>query len=542
MKIFYFLVRASRREVALSIVAGALSGLTNLALLIMMSDALSGRGSTAFLDFISLCVFMLLFKVGSEIISLQLALRTTYNLRRQLWAQILAVPLRKQEELGSHRLVSALTGDVFTITNFVTYVPNLIMSITLVIGSLIYLGSLSWIVLLIVLGFIVLEIGSYQLSVKRADLYFRLVRAAQDVMFKQFRGLTEGIKELKLHRERRRKFSEEYDVNASSQLRFSLISGSIFAAASAWVNIVYLILIGVFVFVLPGVRLLGSEVALASILILLFIKGPLESIVGVLPNMASTNVAIQNINELGLSLIESREPESDKSPKVTPSWQSLELVDVSHAYKGDREDHNFVLGPISLCLHAGEMVYVAGGNGSGKTTLAKILAGLYIPENGQVRLGGEPITDDNREAYRQNFSAVFSDYYLFGDLLGSGDNHIDREAQKQLVKLELDHKVRVDQGILSTTDLSQGQRKRLALMSACLEDRPIYIFDEWAADQDPHFKDIFYHQLLPELKAKGKTLIVISHDDRYYHLADRVFKLDSGQITATHGVQTAKMT
>jgi putative ATP-binding cassette transporter len=96
--------------------------------------------------------------------------------------------------------------------------------------------------------------------------------------------------------------------------------------------------------------------------------------------------------------------------------------------------------------------------------------------------------------------------------------------------LALDHKVRVTDQRLSTTDLSQGQRRRLALLTAYLEDRPFYVFDEWAADQDPHYKQIFYTELLPELRARGKGVAVITHDDRYFHLGDRIVKLHDGQI------------
>jgi putative ATP-binding cassette transporter len=125
---------------------------------------------------------------------------------------------------------------------------------------------------------------------------------------------------------------------------------------------------------------------------------------------------------------------------------------------------------------------------------------------------------------------VFSDFYLFDTLLGLQTPELDRRAREYLTKLQLDHKAKVKDGALSTTDLSQGQRKRLALLTAYLEDRPIYLFDEWAADQDPLFKDVFYLQLLPELQAKGKTVLVISHDDRYYHLGDRIIKLDYGKV------------
>ena len=145
-------------------------------------------------------------------------------------------------------------------------------------------------------------------------------------------------------------------------------------------------------------------------------------------------------------------------------------------------------------------------------------------------MDGQSITEGNREWYCRHFSAVFTDFYLFDRLLGLDAPDLDERAGGYLLKLELERKVQISGGTLSTTALSQGQRKRLALLTAFLEDRAIYIFDEWAADQDPHYRQIFYERLLPELKSRGKTIVVISHDDRYYHLGDRVVKLEYGML------------
>jgi putative ATP-binding cassette transporter len=203
---------------------------------------------------------------------------------------------------------------------------------------------------------------------------------------------------------------------------------------------------------------------------------------------------------------------------------------VTHVYRQDGGSTEFELGPINLTLQPGELVFLIGGNGSGKTTLVKLLMGLYEPDSGEIRLNGKLITLAERDEYRQQFSVVFYDFYLFEQLFGIEAKDLDGEGQRYLELLQLSHKLEIRDGKLSTVDLSQGQRKRLALLHAYLEDRPIYIFDEWAADQDPQYKQIFYYQLLPELKARGKTVIVISHDDRYYGLADRVIKLESGKV------------
>ena len=211
-------------------------------------------------------------------------------------------------------------------------------------------------------------------------------------------------------------------------------------------------------------------------------------------------------------------------------FETLELKGITHSYHRELDDNHFMVGPVDLVFHPGELVFLVGGNGSGKSTLAKLITGLYPPESGEIRVDGRPVTDANRDDYRQLFSAVFADFFVFETLLGLESVNLDASAQAYLSQLHLQSKVRIKHGALSTTALSQGQRKRLALLTAYLEDRPFYLFDEWASDQDPQFKDVFYRQLLPELKARGKAVLVITHDDRYFGLADRVLKLDYGQL------------
>jgi putative ATP-binding cassette transporter len=194
---------------------------------------------------------------------------------------------------------------------------------------------------------------------------------------------------------------------------------------------------------------------------------------------------------------------------------------------------------VDLTLHPGEALFLIGGNGSGKTTLAKLLIGLYAPEEGEIRLDGRLVTEETRDEYLQRFSVVFYDFFLFDRLFGVDPGHLRAHGGDYLARLQLDRKVRLEGDRLSTLDLSQGQRKRLALLAAYLEDRPIHVFDEWASDQDPTFKEVFYHQLLPELKARGKTVVVITHDDHYFDAADRIVKLEQGRVEYDEWPKTA---
>jgi putative ATP-binding cassette transporter len=400
------------------------------------------------------------------------------------------------------------------------------------VGCLIYLGWLSWVVLLMVLGFMAIGIVTYQLPLLKATRYLRDAREDEDTMFKSFHALTDGAKELKLHQERRNAFISELLEPVAKRFRKKVIIAlTTFTAAASWGQILFFVLIGLILFLVPRFQSVSENTLVGYTIVLLYMMSPLQVILNALPGLGRANISLQKVESLGLSFA----GESYKAPAKAPAlnslaWRRLELKGVTHVYHREDDDSSFTLGPIDLCFRPGELVFLIGGNGSGKTTLAKLLVGLYTPEAGEVRLDERVITDESRDGYRQSFSVVFSDFYLFDRLLGLNKPDLDLRARDFVARLQLSNKVSVQNGALSTTELSQGQRKRLALLTAYLEDRPIYVFDEWAADQDPVFRDIFYYELLPHLKAKGKTVIVISHDDRYYHLGDRLIKLDYGQV------------
>ena len=298
---------------------------------------------------------------------------------------------------------------------------------------------------------------------------------------------------------------------------------------------VFFALLGLVLFVLPPMMEIGLQTLRGYVLVLIYMLVPLESLLGVIPTFSRARIALSKADDLGLSLERQlTKPVATDIATTAPEklpWGNLSLTSVCWNYNGGEGEDGFQLGPIDLSFETGQVIFIIGGNGSGKTTLAKLLVGLYSASSGRIALETKTIDDSSRESYRENFSAVFGDFFLFDTLLGMEDGpELDERALKYLQLLELEHKVQVSDGRFSTLDLSQGQRKRLALVTAYLEDRPVYFFDEWAADQDPQFKRVFYYELLPELKSRGKTVFVISHDDRFFDVADRIVKLDSGRV------------
>lgn len=543
MELLKFLVNISRRTVIVAVLLGVLSGASSTMLLALLNSKLSGGAATPGLHwwFIGFCVLVPVARFSSEIVLLRLGMGALYKLRVRLCRQILAVPMRQLEKIGAPRLLAALTEDIPALTNALMFLPICCIHFTVVVGALIYLGWLSPYALLSVLGFMVIGVTSYYLPTTHGARLLGISRTKADELYSHFQALMYGTKELKLNGKRRAAFLDKVLEPAADSVRKYYFSGLVFyTAASSWGQVLFFVVIGSVVFALPLVADISNEVLTGSALVLLYLMIPLEVILNTMPNLSRANIALRKVEALGLSLKSNAELGSDRQETVASrQWQKLKLSGVTHAYHREQEINNFILGPIDLTFYPGEVVFLTGGNGSGKTTLMKLIIGLYEPEAGEIFFDGRRVTAENREEFRQNFSVVFSDFFVFETLLGEDAHGLDERAFKYLSQLQLNHKVHVKDGALSTTELSQGQRKRLALLAAYLEDRPIYVFDEWAADQDPYFKEIFYTQLLPELKARGKALLVISHDDRYYHLADRLIKIDYGQIVQDQAITGA---
>lgn len=525
----------SRAAIVLALVTGVASGLGLTGLLAIIGNGIAGKVDPHLLyRFIGFCILVPTSRLISQSIFNLLTTQAVFETRLQSCRRILAAPLRRLEESGPHRLLATLTDDITTLTNALTQIPLLCLQAAVVVACLIYLGWLSWQLLLVVLGFLAVGAATYSFAMGRARRYLMLLREETDRLFAHFRSLIHGAKELKLHGRRRGVFlSADLVPTGQSIRRLSSITNIIFVGAAVWGNLLFFILIGFLLFAPLDRGSAEARIVSSYAICLLYIMTPLEVIFQILPNLSRAAAAMRKLERLGLDLASPVPETSDDDERPVAGWQQLELANVSYTYSGGNGAESFGIGPINLVLRPGEIVFITGGNGSGKSTLAKILTGLYIPDAGELRLDGRPVTSENRESFRQMFSTVFADFFLFDSLIGSdGINLVDLDeaARDYLVRLQLDKKVKVEKGVLSTLDLSQGQRKRLALLAAYMEQRPLYLFDEWAADQDPQFKAIFYFEIVPELKARGKTVFIISHDDQYYDLGDRLIKMKDGQI------------
>nr|WP_276553467.1 cyclic peptide export ABC transporter [Cupriavidus gilardii] len=537
--------RASGHLLAFAIVASLAGGAASVGLIATINRALSTPAdqlAALGLRFAALAAAVLLCRTAALMLFVRLNQTVLASLRGHIAGRLLASPYAELERVGPGRGLALLGEDTNQVATLLVALPFVVMNGTIVLGCLAYLAYLSWQVFLFALVAVLTGSICYRLSRKRSQRYLRDAGKWHDVLIERFGAIFAGAKELKLHRQRREAFASGPLAEAIDAVRTNRTQGLSLLYLSLTIgSTLFFAVIGIILFVVQ--RPLGADAAVASgyTLVFLYMMAPLEGLLNSLPQLNLARIAYQRIADTtGPLAVEPSLPDAvgERQPFV-----ELELRGVTHRYFRDGEDGAFTLGPIDLSLRAGEVVFLVGGNGSGKTTLAKLLVGLYAPERGSVLLNGEPIADAaDHERHRQQCTAVFSDFHLFDSLLGAaageggdgknaaGCTALDARANELLARLQLQHKVTVRDGAFSTRALSQGQRKRLALVAACLEDRPVIVLDEWAADQDPAFKAVFYREIVPALRAQGKAVLVISHDDRYFDAGDRIVRLEQGRI------------
>jgi putative pyoverdin transport system ATP-binding/permease protein len=532
MGLLQFLMKASRPAVFAATLIGVLSGVASVALVALIQRMLRAPETVvpyAGWLFCGLCAAILISRIVSQAMLTRLSQHSVSRLIKHLCERVIDAPLRHVENLGAGRIYATLTTDVMAIAHALNAMPTVFVSAIIMAAGILYLGWLSPMAFAATLGLLAVGVASYRVASKSAHGHLHRGRHHLDTLMRHIDTLIGGVKELKVHAARRRAFFTELLEPADARVREQQIAGFTIQNAAATIGrIQFFVAIGLLLFVGRSAFSLDHATLVAFVLVILYLAAPLERILAWLPLMTRARVALRKIENMRLTLEQGEG--LGAAPASPPGWQRLELQGIRFAYGAESDTQPFHLGPIDLTLSPGELVFIVGGNGSGKTTLAKLLTGLYVPDAGHILLDGKAVTEADREAYRQLFSMVFADTPLFEGLVGLDRDQIAAHAQRYLVTLEIDKKVEIRDGSFSTVDLSRGQRKRLALLSALLEDRSIYILDEWAADQDPVFRRVFYQVLLPDLRARGKTAVVISHDDRYFDVADRLVTLEEGRI------------
>lgn len=527
--IFYFPKKNEKALFPLVIIS-SISGAGNAFLIFIINKAINDFGSydtgliVYFISGISLYI------IGSKLINtkmVKISNNMIFNKRVYLVKEILNSRFYNIEKMEDGKIQAALNNDTETVSGIPGLVIGSLTSIITLIICFIYLGSINKYGLLLTIFIILLAVGIYTVVGHSSNKLWEETRNIQNVFFRFVNDLRGGFKELTLNFKRRSDFVQDMKKSCS-EYRDKQTSASLkFVNVSVVGELLFTIVIGIVAFSFPYIfKNIDVVTVRTFIFVFLYMTGPINGVLNTIPDLLYARVSWRRINDFINEVAEFSTNIRSSYNKVTDKkYISLKLSEVSFTYR--TEEKEFKVGPIDFKFNSGEITFITGGNGSGKTTLAKLLTGLYEPDSGSMYINNKKIHHADLGEY---FSYIFSDFYLFKKIYGVDISNKVNEIDEILELLKIKDKVELVNGEFSTIDLSQGQKKRLALLLSYIEDKEIILFDEWAADQDPEFRRFFYETLIHDLKRKNKCVIAITHDDHYFHLADKVIKMDMGQM------------
>ncbi|MDP3718273.1 MAG: cyclic peptide export ABC transporter [Acidobacteriota bacterium] len=540
----------ARSEVPLHRVmaVASLSGLANATLIAVINSAaheVAADGLNTqkfFLFLIAITIYVLTQRYILQVSTIEVE-KIIAKIRISLSDRIRRADLHAMETLGRAQLYASLNNDTLTISRATA--PMIIASqgALLVVFSLGYIWYLEPTAFALTLAIVAIGIALHFKNKKQLAYELAESSAKENELFDVVTHLLDGFKEVKLNSARNRDLYEHLRGIAVDAAELKTRSGIRYAHYYLFTQVMFLLLLAAMVFILPelSANLVEPDQVTSITAAVLFIIGPLTTVVASVPVFRTATHAVQNMANLEAALDRAQQlaRDPDNGEVVTPpDFHTIEVRGVTFSHRDKAGRPLFTLGPVSCTITRGETILTVGGNGSGKSTFFKLLTGLYYPDTGTILIDGVDVKTIGDRRYRELFSAVFTDYHLFTRLYGL--NQVDDRRVDELLRLmQLEGKTAWRDGRFVNQELSTGQKKRLALIVSLLEDKPIYVFDEWAADQDPAFRKFFYDTLLPDLKAQGKTVIAATHDDRYFYAGDRVLKMEMGQFVAGEGLENA---
>ena len=516
-------------------VMSVLSGLSNAIVIFLLTQSLNLGANPEKLKYI-LYYFMLavlLYLIGRKELQVKLvniSFDIIYDLRMTLIDKIFRTSYQRFEKLDTGRVIATLTNDTGQLGGMANTLVAILTSLITIVGAFAFLASIEFWTTAVTLGVIVIVATIYFIVGQRSNVLFNESRNTQNVYMGLLNGMRAGFKELSLHTAKKNEYRKEIESTTIEFRDKSTRAMVNFVNAFMVGESLLLVVLAAVGFGIPQIMPDLSRATLMSfIMVLLYLIGPVNGVLNSIPQLIQMRIAWQRIQGLIKDVpanIDETQLKAITKP-TTEDMVNIKADGVYFSYETKEASEKFVVGPVDFEAKKGEIIFIVGGNGSGKTTFAKLLTGLYLPESGKVTMNGKEVDHQQLGEY---FSVVFGDYHLFDklydiDLAGKED-----EVKEYLEMLRLQDKVKIENNAFTTTELSGGQRKRLALLRCYLEDRPIYLFDEIAADQDPEFRKFFYRTLLTRMKEKGKTVIAITHDDHYFDVADRVVKMDMGKV------------
>lgn len=436
------------------------------------------------------------------------------------------------ENLGKGEVYTKVAQETSQISQSAILIANACQESIMLVFCLLYVFYLSKPAFIITVASIAIAVFIYSLHEKKIVHEMKNLAKKEGTLLDSLSHIIDGFKEIRMNTQKSNDLFDDFKAKAiDSEISKTKISVK-FATDIMFSHVFFYTLICIIIFLLPQFVTTYEQVVIKLTAALLFIIGPLEMIVAAIPVFTRSNIALRNLQDLEDTLdlhLPDEEDFGSSNQKMFEDFKQIQFKNYAFSYLAPGGAPSFTVGPFDLTIKRGETIFFVGGNGSGKSTVMKLLTGLYPKSSGFLKIDTTEVSTLTRNPYRNLFTCVFSDFHLFDRFYGI-EKVDEAYANKLIADMDLKDKTKFENGKFTSINLSTGQKKRLALIISIMENKQIYVFDEWAADQDPHFRKHFYDVILKDLKAKGKTILAVTHDDKYFSYADRLIRLNYGEM------------
>lgn len=511
------------------------AGITNGMVMLVINDAAKDFNEINFrnLFFFALCISGFMYARRYSEYNTQASVQSAISERHlAIIDKLRKSSLSQYEKIGKMSVISNLLDNsqiIYESTRILVHVSTAGVMLIFCFGYIAWMSTIAfWMCALI----LTVGIFTYKTAQRQVVALYHEFQAKDAEFFNALNHFLDGFKELKISREKSDDiYFNEFSANLHQSVELKLRSEKKVVANTTFIQSLFYILMACIVFLLPQLDEAEPSVLMSITSVVLFMSGAIGLLVEAMPLVMKADIALNNLDKMESKINQALECAQQNRPGYFNDFSHIVLKDLTYNYLDQTQNKMFSIGPIDLTLNRGEIIFLVGGNGSGKTTLLKNLCGLYTPSSGSIHVDNRMLKADSLDDFRNLFSIVLTDFHLFEKLYGLSQ-YDEKEVNDLLVRMEIENKTTFQNGRFSNLDLSTGQRKRIALIVSLLEDKPIMVFDEVAADQDPQFREEYYRVILPELKKQNKTIILVSHDDRYFDVADTLIKLEYGKVAS----------
>lgn len=527
------MLKISIKNIFLLLLFALPNTILSFGILFIINNVISGNKSygESYLvwSFLIIIIFTYLLNIIFQKRLNQYSYNILYENEKNIFKRILKTKLITLEKYGTQRFYTTIE-DLRIFSSLPEVITHTINSLLMLLLCLVYMFSLSIYSGLTVLGLIIVIAVIYFVVINTMNIRIAVLRKFNEHYYNYVNDVIKGFKNLKVNSTLSQNLlSKNLFPNRDQAKELDYNVNYVFLSINLISQYGLYIIIGTILFVLPKFNLLPKEDIVSYVVILLFITSPISNLINMQNIYTRFSVANKRINNFLKDF--SEEKEEDNNQNLTNvDFQSLYFENISFQYENALGEQSFALNKVNFSAQKGEVIFIVGGNGSGKSTFINILTGLYDHKEGEISLNNEKL--NSKKTLQNLISPVFTDNYVFSHNYDNYQLENNSQYQSLLEMMEMDTVVGDTKEESARRNFSKGQSKRMSLIFALLEEKPILVLDEWAADQDPHFRKYFYEVLIPKFKKEGKTIIAVTHDDAYFKQADRIIKFDYGQIAS----------